>query len=70
MRQLCGNLLSTFNPTLLKQWYLCGYLQKKSGLLKRWKQRFVILTKSGQLEAYESHERVANSNPAISLELY
>lgn len=45
MRQIGSEVISAFSAEQLSQWYLCGYLTKKSKHLKMWKRRFVVVTK-------------------------
>ena len=53
---------------MLKQWYLCGYLFKKSRKLKKWKRRFAIASKDGHFYTYESHETMESMEPTEKIE--
>ena len=57
MRQMCGELISSFGVSelMIRQWYLCGYLHKKKRIIRKWNSRFVVLTREGSFDTYESH---------------
>ena len=40
----------------MNQWYLCGRLNKKGKIIKKWKSRFAIIHKRGFFATYESIE--------------
>lgn len=65
MRDMNADLIKSFQLTesMLKQWYLCGYLFKKSRRLGKWKRRFAIASKDGHFYSYKSHESLGTAEP-------
>ena len=57
MRTLCGDLITSFvlSDQMINQWYLCGTVNKRKKILKKWNHRFVVLAKDGTLSIYENH---------------
>lgn len=40
----------------MNQWYLCGRLNKKGKIIKKWKSRFAVIHKRGYFATYETIE--------------